>query len=316
MKKLIDKILSQEIFQEKPPVLVDIGASGDIHAAWEIVAKYSICVAFDADARDFEVSEKNDCGYKKLFKINRVVTAELQNETDFYLTHSPHCSSSLEPDTESLKPWAFRSLFDVDKRVKLPSITLDEALSRCGVEYVDWYKTDSQGTDLRLFDSLPPEMRNKIIAAEFEPGILDAYKYEDKLCSLMLYMEELPFWVTDIYLKGSQRIYENDLASLSKFKKRFIRYFLRTPPGWCEITYLNEFQIEPSERDLLLGWVVSTIKQEHGFAMNLASQGMTITSNDLFKAMYKSSVSSLEGITSYLNLANSVLRRISKIMFG
>ena len=312
MKNLIDKILCQKIFQEKPPVLIDIGASGEVHVAWKAIAKYSICIAFDADTRDFEVSEQNDRGYKKLFMINRVVTAEAQNDADFYLTHSPHCSSSLEPDIESLKPWAFRDLFAIDKKIKLPSITLNEALSSCGVDYVDWYKTDSQGTDLRLFDSLSLEVRNKIIAAEFEPGILDAYKHEDKLCSLMLYMDELPFWVADMYLKGSQRIDESNLERLSKFKKRFLKFFLRTPPGWCEIAYLNKLQIEPSERDLLLGWVISTIKQEHGFAMNLASHGIRTTSNGLFETMYKSSSSALSGIKGYYRFAAFFLNRIPK----
>jgi hypothetical protein len=312
MKTIIDKIFDQKIFQEKPPVLIDIGASGEVYSAWKAIAKYSICIAFDADTRDFEVLEKNDRGYKKLFMINRVVTAKAQNDTDFYLTHSPHCSSGLEPDTERLKPWAFRSLFDVEKKVKLPSITLDEALSRCGVGYVDWYKTDSQGTDLRLFDSLSPEMRNQIIAAEFEPGILDAYKHEDKLFSLMLYMDELPFWVADMHLKGSQRIDESDLARLSKFKKRFLKFFLRTPPGWCEITYLNKLQIEPSERDLLLGWVISSIKQEHGFAMNLASHGIRTTSNDLFNIMYKTSSAALGGIKGYYKFVTFAINRIFK----
>ena len=131
----------------------------------------------------------------------------------------------------------------------------------------------------------------------------------------MLYMDELPFWVTDIHLKGSQRINENDLARLSKFKKHFLKFFLRTPPGWCEIAYLNKLQIEPSERDLLLGWVISAIKQEHGFAMNLANHGIRTTSNDLFKTMYKSSSAALGGVKSYYKFATFILNRIAKRIF-
>ena len=53
------------------------------------------------------------------------------------------------------------------------------ALSKAGVDYVDWYKSDSQGTDMSIFDSLPKNISNKILAAEFEPGIIDAYQGED-----------------------------------------------------------------------------------------------------------------------------------------
>ena len=132
----------------------------------------------------------------------------------------------------------------------------------------------------------------------------------------MLYMDKLPFWVTDMYLKGSQRIYKNDLTRLSKFKQRFLKYFLKTPPGWCEIAYLNKLQIEPTERDLLLGWVISTIKQEHGFAMNLANQGIIITNNDIFKDMYKYSSATLGGMKGYYRLSTFILKRITKRVFA
>ena len=41
--------------QKKIPVLIDIGASGTIHEKWETLAKYSVCIAFDADSRDFKI---------------------------------------------------------------------------------------------------------------------------------------------------------------------------------------------------------------------------------------------------------------------
>ena len=70
MNKLFHNILNHSTLIEKPPILLDIGASGDIHLAWKSIAKYSICIAFDADDRDFQVSEQNDRGYKKLYMIN------------------------------------------------------------------------------------------------------------------------------------------------------------------------------------------------------------------------------------------------------
>ena len=50
---MIDKILSRPEFQTEPPVLVDVGASGELHARWKPFAKYAVCIAFDADDRDF-----------------------------------------------------------------------------------------------------------------------------------------------------------------------------------------------------------------------------------------------------------------------
>jgi hypothetical protein len=308
MKKILHKVLTQPVLLEKPPVLVDIGASGEIHRAWRIIAEYSTCIAFDADTRDFKVSEQNDRGYKKLFMINRVVGTKSVDEMNFYLTSSPYCSSALEPDNDALESWAFRDLFTRTKMVKVPALTLKEALLQCDVKYVDWYKTDSQGTDLRLFNSLTDNIKYKILSAEFEPGIIDAYKQEDKLHALMCYMEDLPFWITSMDIKGSQRIYSRDLDGLSKFKQKFIGHFLRTSPGWCEIVYLNDFDEIYSERDLLLGWVIASVKKEFGLALRIANKGLSTTENPLFQQMVDSTQKSLNRSSSYINFLFKIFR--------
>ena len=64
-------------------------------------------------------------------------------------------------DSQGLEPWAFSPLFEVDNIVKLPSIDLQSALLKADVDYIDGYKTDSQGTDLRIFNSLSKEIIQK-----------------------------------------------------------------------------------------------------------------------------------------------------------
>lgn len=300
MSRIIEKIFNEQCLLDQPPVLVDIGASGGIHPAWKLIAKYSICLAFDADVRDFRVSEVNHSGFKKLILINRMLAAEAGAECDFYLTKSPHCSSSLLPDVQSLKPWAFRNLFDLQSVVQIPAVRLDDAMNNCGVDYIDWYKTDSQGTDLRIFKSLSELIQGKIIAAEFEPGILDSYYSEDKLYDLMKYMDGMPFWVTDMVMKGSQRIFEYDQQLLSRLQVRYLSYFLRTPPACCEIAYFNNFEGEFSRRDFLLGWVIATLKKEHGFAMHIARLGFETTDDPIFMAMRQCSLRAISSPIGYL----------------
>lgn len=200
--RIIDSILSSSHFEAKPPVLIDIGASGEINTKWNKIAPYSICIAFDADDREFRVTENTVSGYKKLLVINRIVTATESEFTDFYLTSSPFCSSLLTPEMEKLEPWLFKSLFEVEKTVQLQAITIQQALMQSGLSYIDWFKTDTQGTDLRLFLSVAEEIRQNILAAEFEPGIIDAYAGEDKLFTLMKEMPESGFWLSSMDVKG------------------------------------------------------------------------------------------------------------------
>lgn len=92
---IISRVLQDVCFQAHPPVFMDVGASGPPPPLWQEIAKYSICIAFDADARDFETEGAQ--GWKKRLAFQRIATIDGQ-ETDFYLTQFPHCSSTLVPD--------------------------------------------------------------------------------------------------------------------------------------------------------------------------------------------------------------------------
>lgn len=313
MQAIIRKVLEHPLLKESPPVLIDIGASGALPEQWKLLASYSICVAFDADTRDFVVSESEYGEWKKLYSLNRLVSAKASDDVAFYLTSSPYCSSTLHPDNEALKPWAFSKLFEVDNVVKLPSVDLHSVLVKISLNYIDWYKTDSQGTDLRIFDALPLNIRKKIITAEFEPGIIDAYKGEDKLHQLMAYMDKLPFWVSHMQIKGSQRIAQDDLLSLSSFQRRYISSFLKTAPGWSEISYINNLSdIKLSCREYLLAWLFATIKGEHGFGLHVAKNGANKFQEPLFDELYDQSLRRISSSSGYVALAVRAWRKITR----
>lgn len=315
MRDILQKTMRHQAIIQKPPVLIDIGASGYLPAQWKWIAPYSICVAFDADTRDFSVGESTDKGYKKLYSLNRLVAATTSSKVDFFLTRSPHCSSSLHPDSQALEPWVFHKLFDVEKSLKMPSIDLWSALDSCGIDYVDWYKTDSQGTDLRIFDALPVSVISRAIVAEFEPGIIDAYFGEDKLHQLMSYMDKKPFWISNMIVKGSQRIDQKDFDALSSLQRKYIDSVIKTAPGWCEISYLNRFDEQAMGlREYLLGWIFSSIKGEHGFALHLARQGAEKYHDPLFDDLIVASRNALPD--DYQILLRRVLGKIFRNLFG
>ena len=312
MASIIHEVMTHSSLLRSPPVLVDIGASGTIHKKWNPIAKYAICIAFDADSRDFEICESENKGWRKLYSMNRLVTSESAEEVDFYLTKSPHCSSSLAPDQKALEPWAFSPLFEVDNIVKLPSVDLQSALLKVDVDYIDGYKTDSQGTDLRIFNSLPKEIINKILLAEFEPGIIDAYQGEDKLHNLLAHMEKEPFWISNMEIKGSQRINNLDLKSLNYFQQRSIESFLKMAPGWCEISYLNKMeQSEMTLREYFLAWVFASLNAEHGFALFVAKKGYELFGDKLLLKLKNKSMKELS--SGYFHLSFKLLKRIARL---
>ncbi|HTE12912.1 MAG TPA: hypothetical protein VK645_18155 [Chitinophagaceae bacterium] len=262
---IIDKILSSSFFENQPPVLVDIGASGEINAKWKAIAPYAVCIAFDADDREFNVTETTAAGYKKLITVNRIVTAATTQTADFYLTASPFCSSLLPPLIDKLSPWIFQSLFTVEKKIQLPAVTVANALQQANIKYVDWFKTDTQGTDLRLFLSTPEAIRQNILAAEFEPGIIDAYEGEDKLYSILQILPQQGFWLSSMEVKGTQRLHASYANKLGKFAAS---RSIRRSPCWSELTYLRN-TFTTNQRNLLLLFVFALLERQYGFALEL-----------------------------------------------
>ncbi len=263
--KIIQKILESDLFTLQPPVLIDIGASGEINKKWKSIAKYCVCLAFDADDREFSVTEEGNSSFRKLIKINRIVSPVAVKEASFYLTKSPFCSSLLEPESTALEPWIFRDLFTLEKTAKLQSITIPEALQQAGLSYVDWFKSDTQGTDLRLFVHLSDEIKQKVLAVEVEPGIIDAYKNEDKLYSVMEVFSSQGFWLSSMTVKGVQRIKP---AYAKKLGNYTTERSIRPSPGWAEVTYLRLPELK-SERDYLLLFVFALLERQYGFAIEV-----------------------------------------------
>jgi len=316
MRKLVSKILNRPELIKQPPVLIDIGASESIHHKWKRIAKYSVCLAFDADERDFNFAEHEEGKYKKLYVYNCIVSDKDKEESNFYLTQSPYCSSLLEPYDVKLKHHSFSELFEITSVVSKKTVSLNRILSELNITKVDWFKTDSQGIDLRLFKNMNEEIQKHIIIAELEPGIIEAYKNEDKLYQILDFFSEKNFWLSDMVIKGVPRIPYKVLNKY--FNNRLIfklaNESIHIAPGWGEMTFFNDFeddQLYPI-REYLLGWVFATIENHHSFALVLANKGKKKFDDPVFDELERKSLSYLRMEILKLKFIPSLLAKIKK----
>jgi hypothetical protein len=282
---ILDFVLTREEFVSDPPILLDIGASGAIHPKWKAIAKYSICIAFDADDREMGYVSQESKTYRKLYIYKSIATDTDSSKVDFYLTKSPYCSSTLKPDSTSLSDFTFSELFEVQKQIQLPAVQLQLALKELNINRIDWFKTDSQGTDLRLFISLGKDIIDRVLVAEFEPGIIDAYEGEDKLYQVIQYMETQNFWMSSLEVNGCQRFprsISNSIGS-NKYTQQMLNAVLVGSPGWANVIYMNNYHISGlSKRDFLLGWAFAITEKQYGFALELAVKGLEKFEDEIF----------------------------------
>lgn len=318
MQKLIQEIFNSPELINRPPVLIDIGASGQLHKKWKLIAKYSICMAFDADDREFGFIEKEEYSFKKLFVYNCIVSDENKTDQVFYLTKSPYCSSILKPDYNNLANYSFADMFQILNTSKLKTVSISTALKEININQVDWFKTDSQGLDLRLFKNLNDDIRKKIIVAEFEPGLIDAYENEDKLYSLLQYLQNKDYWISDFIVKGNPRISSslfNSIYSNLRLNK-LLSLSLKPASGWAEITIINSFDDKNifSKREYILGCLFAIIEKQYGFAYELSIKGFEKFEDPIFKKINSKSLKMIHLQLYKLKFLPSVIKRIKELI--
>lgn len=189
---------------------------------------------------------------------------------------------------DALDSWIFADFYQIEQKTELPSVTLRAVLKKLKLDYVDWFKIDSQGTDLRIFKSLGDDIIDKILAAELEPGIMDTYDGEDKIYPVLNFMDKRDFWLSGFEIFGSQylprKFRENNF---SRFERKVLPSTMKSAPGWTEICFLNKFiKSEFSKRDFMLGYVLGMIEGQFGFALEIADIGRELFGDAIFDEMF------------------------------
>lgn len=291
----LDYVFADPELQASPPVLVDVGAAGGLNPAWRQIARYSIGVGFEPDTREAPELSTAQQQFKRWIFCPCIATPETPEEGQhpLHLARAPQCSSSLRPHHERLSEWVFADQFEVLNTESLPAQKLGDALRKVGVEKVDWLKFDTQGTDLRLFQSLSADVHETLVAVEFEPGIMEAYLGEDHGAEIMTYMRETPFWMADLQIGRTPRGRAADLSAVGSFWSRnWQRRLAPCAPGWVGLTYLRDIAVPPppvDRRGWLLTWAFATAMGQHGYALTVATLGRQQFADKRFAGLHAAS---------------------------
>ncbi len=290
------------------PILVDLGASGETLHHWQPIAGCAVVVGFDPDSREMFVDTG---GFSRRHVVPKAVTADGAQNVKFFLTRSPFCSSVLEPDRKALGFYLMSDLFDIVSTVEVPACSLMDALTSLEIDRIDWFKADTQGTDLRIFQSLSEEMRRAVMAVDVEPGLVNFYRNEDLFAETHAQMLDAGFWISRLQVKGSVRMSSDslsdldpDLASETAVQSAF---GIRESPAWCEARYLRTLDSleEADRRSWILSWVFAMLDGQPGHAMDVARAfGRRFDDRELCSRMHVAAEDAIRR-----NLRGSPLRR-------
>jgi FkbM family methyltransferase len=259
------------------PVLMDVGASGRPPAIWNDIAPNSTYIGFDPDLR--EIHEDRSSNFLRSVIVNEAVTADKHaKEINFYLTRSPFCSTTLPPSPELTIHWLEGELFTVEARADVRATTIDSVLQRLDIPRLDWIKLDTQGTDLRLINSISPDVFARVMAIDTEPGLIAMYQCEDMFADVHRELMRKGFWLSGMHVGGFLRMRRPTLDAIRRVDQeiddRYIRRSTRTTPAYIEGRYLRtlEWLVDNSlsQQEYMLLWIFALVDGQLGFALDLS----------------------------------------------
>jgi FkbM family methyltransferase len=226
-------------------VLVDIGASFQAFEQFQPLLPAATYVGFDPDQR--EVYERRDTNFHRYTIVNKAVVPKRGTKTvRFFLTKHPACSSTLPPNLDALGHYLMAHRFEVVDEVEADAVTLDEALAEVGLERVDWLKLDTQGTDLRLIESIEPRIAGEIMAVDAEPGFDRYYEGEDTFIDLHQGMTDRGFWLADLEVMCAVRlrpkVLSQEIGAGGKLGRDFAELTLKGSPTAAMARYLRTLE--------------------------------------------------------------------------
>lgn len=279
---------------------MDIGASGNKFKPFESLLPVSNFIGFDPDSRDIRIDE-GTYDRKTIFFNKAVTSFSEQKEVTFYLTKSPYCSSTLKPVMKNLNQWPYAGLFEIVEEVSAPTLTISEALKEADLDHVDWLKIDSQGTDLRIIESIPSDTFDEMIACDVEPGLYEHYENADLFPEMHVNLIRKGFWLADLNLQTQPRISEahwntlQDRASSTQVRELINRSLKRSPTA-TEARYIRTIpsavELNYGYKKFLIMWAISLSTGNLSYAYDIACEiekkfSSKLHHNELTEETYK-----------------------------
>lgn len=141
--------------------LVYIGANQG-HTLWGMFDKYDDVYVFEPDPEMFETLKKTYRQFEWVTLVNAACSFE-DGEADFYVTPN-RVSSSLSDASVNEKSLGCP---DILKKIKVKTINLANFLKENNIEYVDFYMSDAQGSDLNILKTINEFIIDKKIGEFF-----------------------------------------------------------------------------------------------------------------------------------------------------
>lgn len=216
----------QTLLRDNPLGIIDIGASGGIHARWKKLTPYYTAILFEPDPREYEqlakVSPQNH------IVLNTALAAK-KGPIHLNLCRKQQVSSVFKPNFNLLKRFPEFERFNVESSVCLDADTLDNQLSQHQIDNIDFIKLDTQGYELDILKGSTHTI-DQVIGVETEVEFIPMYENQPLFGDMNTFMTDKGFELIDLRRYYMQRDNSKQYSSHHKGQLVFADALYLRPP--------------------------------------------------------------------------------------
>jgi len=184
-------------FAETALSYIDVGARGGPPTQWLKLSRQMKYLCFEPDTSEAEALRLNFAQNPQIHAlVSHCALGATSGSATLYLTHSRPCSSLLKPNAALLDMFAHRGLFEVEKELSIPIVSLDAELKRLG-SFGDFIKADVQGYELEVLRG-GVEAVSQSIGCELEVSFIEIYKNQPLFADIDQWMRSKGYFLADL----------------------------------------------------------------------------------------------------------------------
>ena len=231
------------LLRNNPLWIVDVGASGGIHARWGNLTSCLKCILFEPDLKEYEklLNKNND-----QIIINAALSDKVKN-IDFNICKKQEVSSVYMPNYDLINKFPDtkdypRDRYDILKKIEIKTDTLSNQLKLNDISEVDFIKIDVQGYGLSVLKGSVGNLSNTI-GLEVEVEFLEIYKNQPLFNEVDAFIQKHNFELFDIKRYFWKR---NDYEGTGNQKGQLVMgdaLYLKNPEQIMKIPDINTNKI-------------------------------------------------------------------------
>ena len=188
----------ESAYRDRPITLVDAGARGGLKKNWTAARRHLRVLGFEPDPLEYKRLTQGPAPadeqriYFDVALHNRTGPIALHVAKDRGLT------SMFEPNRAFIDTFPDADRFDTVAVQEVPADSLDNLLSRRGIDDVDFVKADTQGSELFVLQGAERALRTQGVGVEVEVEFAPIYRGQPLFADVDGFMRGLGFLLFDL----------------------------------------------------------------------------------------------------------------------